>query len=132
MIFFFLLFKKCPKISNYYISNLSTINFFFFSNFFLFFSLFLFQTMSKYLQLICLWFLFFFFSNIKGFLILLCVFALLSFFALPYMVCLDMFVLKSLTVSSLKPPTLFLIGSWIQLINQSYEALLIGLLHFFF
>ena len=40
-----------------------------------------------------------------------CNFGLLSLFPLPYTICLDVFVLKRLTTLSLKPPTLFIIGS---------------------
>ena len=40
-----------------------------------------------------------------------CVFGLLSFFPLQNTVCLGVFVLKKLTILSLKPPALFLIGS---------------------
>ena len=46
-------------------------------------------------------------------LILHCVFGLLSFFPVQYTVCLGTFVLKSLAILSLKPPTLFLIGTGI-------------------
>ena len=46
-----------------------------------------------------------------------CVFGLLSFFPFTYMVCLGMFVLKRVTILCLKPPTLFLIGLGILLIN---------------
>ena len=44
-------------------------------------------------------------------------FDLLSFFSLPYTVCLDVFVLKRLTTLSLNPPTIFITGSGIKLIN---------------
>ena len=42
-----------------------------------------------------------------------CVFDLLSLFPLPYTVWLGVFVLKSLTILSLKPSTPFLMGSGI-------------------
>ena len=46
-------------------------------------------------------------------LILLCVFDLLNFFPLPYKVCLGVFVLRRLRILSLKPSTIFVIGSGI-------------------
>ena len=58
-----------------------------------------------------------------------CVFGLLSFHPLPYTVCLGMFVLK-LTILSLKPPTFFLKGSGIKLINQLYQVFFTGLIYF--
>ena len=56
-----------------------------------------------------------------------CVSGLLSFFPLLYTVSLGVTLLKRLTILSLKPLTLFLIGSEIQLINQSHQMFLIGL-----
>ena len=46
-------------------------------------------------------------------LILFCAFGLLSVFPVPYTVCLDVFALKRLTILSLKPPTIFVVGSGI-------------------
>ena len=59
-----------------------------------------------------------------------CVFGLLSFFPVVYTVCFGVFVLKRLTILSLKPSTIFLIDLGIQLINQSYQVFLIGLIFF--
>ena len=42
-----------------------------------------------------------------------CAFGLLSFFHLAYTVCLGVFALKRLTISSLKPPTIFVTSSGI-------------------
>ena len=50
-----------------------------------------------------------------------CAFGLLSFFPLPYAGCLGAFFLKRLAILSFKPPTLFPVGSGIQLINQSFN-----------
>ena len=79
--------------------------------------------------------LYFFFFSIKGFLLLLilfCIFGLLSFFPLPFTVCLGVFVLKRLTTISLKPPAIFVIGSGIKVINQSYQVFVIGLIFYIF
>ena len=65
--------------------------------------------------------------DIKGFLIF-CFLGFLSFSPLPYTVCLGVFALKRITIASLKPPTLFLIGSGIWLVNHSYQGFLIGLI----
>ena len=65
-------------------------------------------------------------------LILFCVFGLLSFFPPPSTFGLCIFVLKRLTILSLKPPTNFVIGPGIQLINQSFEVTLIGFIFFIF
>ena len=58
------------------------------------------------------------------------IFGFLSFFLLPYTVWLGLFILKKLTILSLKPPGLFLIGTGIYLINQSYKLFLIDLIFF--
>ena len=44
---------------------------------------------------------------------LFCVFGLLSFYPLPYAGCLGVFVFKRLITLSLKPPTIFVVGSGI-------------------
>ena len=101
----------------------------FFPNFFVSF---FYSSVSKSVQISLIYFYFFF--NVKGFLILsiLCVFGLLSFFALPWKVCLDVCVLKRLAILFLASPTLFHISSGIQLIHQSYQVFLIGLILFIF
>ena len=71
---------------------------------------------------------FFFFFSIKRFLnLLIMIFSdLFSFFSLQYTVCLGEFVLKRLIISSIIQPRLFIIGSRIQLTNQSYQVFLNG------
>ena len=71
-------------------------------------------------------FIFFFFDK-KGFLIF-CVFDLLSFFPLPCTVYLGVFVLKKTYNFIFETTTLFVIVSGIQLINQSYQLFLSGLI----
>ena len=59
-------------------------------------------------------------------------FCFLSFFSSPYTVYLGAFFSKRLTILHLEPPTMFVTGSGIQLIHQSYQVLLIGLIFFIY
>ena len=105
-IIIFLFFKKCPHISNYSIFNWSIINFFSLISFFFSFS----SSVSKSFQisLIILSLIYFFYFFSKKILLMFCVSGLLSFFSLLYALCLGVFVLKRLTILSLKLPTLLL------------------------
>ena len=124
--------SSCSKSGLIYLIILSLINALLISFFPNLFVSFFYSSVSKSVQISLISFYFFF--NVKSFLILsiLCVFGLLSFFALPWKVCLVVFVLKRLAILFLASPTLFHIISGIQLINQSYQVFLIGLILFIF
>ena len=94
IIIFLLLFKQCPGIS--ILKQCPGISILFYIIY-----------LNIMISLIILALIFFVFFNIKGFL-MFCNFGLFSFFPLPCTVCLGVFVLKRLTILSLKPPTPFL------------------------